>query len=141
MTAPPQAACVLILRPSDGKVLAVSRKHDETQFGLPGGKVDPGETPREAAIREALEETGLDVRLLQPVYAGVCVGEIPHYTWTYLAAILGQKQLPDEEGKVAWVSWSRLFEGPFQEYNLRVYEIAKRRGFLKMRKSGGNGIL
>ena len=103
MTSPPQAACVLILR-SDGKVLAVSRKHDETQFGLPGGKVDPGETPRDTAVREALEETGLAIRLLEPIYAGLCVGEVPHYTWTYAATIVEKKSAPDEEGKVAWVS-------------------------------------
>jgi 8-oxo-dGTP pyrophosphatase MutT (NUDIX family) len=44
----------------DGQVLTV-RKAGSTRFMLPGGKIDPGETPREAAIREVMEEVGIDV--------------------------------------------------------------------------------
>ena len=32
-------------------------------FWLPGGRVDPGESFQEAAIREAKEEAGVDVKL------------------------------------------------------------------------------
>ena len=31
----------------DTKILGISRKHDPNDFGLPGGKVDPGETRRQ----------------------------------------------------------------------------------------------
>lgn len=41
------------------------------QVSFPGGSIDPGETPRQAALREAWEETGLDP-------AGVeVIGELP----------------------------------------------------------------
>ena len=36
-------------------------------WGYPGGKVDPGETPEEAAIRETKEEANLDVSGLVPI--------------------------------------------------------------------------
>ena len=44
----------------DGQVLTV-RKAGSKRFMLPGGKIDPGETAREAAVREVREEVGLDV--------------------------------------------------------------------------------
>ena len=44
-----------------GRVL-LCRKVDGRSWGLVGGAVEPGETPAEAVIREAREETGLEVR-------------------------------------------------------------------------------
>lgn len=37
------------------------------QVAFPGGKIDEGETPREAALREAQEEVGLDQRFIEPL--------------------------------------------------------------------------
>jgi 8-oxo-dGTP diphosphatase len=44
----------------DGRLLTV-RKAGSTRFMLPGGKIDPGESPRDAAVREVMEEVGVDV--------------------------------------------------------------------------------
>lgn len=45
--------------------IALLERHRQGRhyFVFPGGGVDPGETPQEAAIREALEETGLEIAL------------------------------------------------------------------------------
>lgn len=52
----------LIIRIGGGIVL-VKRRNPPLGWALPGGFVDYGETLEQAAIREAKEETGLDVRL------------------------------------------------------------------------------
>lgn len=49
----------------DGERLLLTRRSDNGEWCLPGGGVEPGERPAEAAEREVLEETGLTVRATQ----------------------------------------------------------------------------
>ena len=54
------AACALI--DGDGRLLLAQRPEGKSMAGFwefPGGKVDPGETPEEAVIRELNEELGI----------------------------------------------------------------------------------
>lgn len=57
----PSASVAII--DSKGRLLMVQRGHDpeKGRWSLPGGKLRPGETPEQAAVREAFEETGLKV--------------------------------------------------------------------------------
>jgi 8-oxo-dGTP pyrophosphatase MutT (NUDIX family) len=110
----PCAACVLIER--DDKVLAVARRGSTTEFGLPGGKIDPGEEALDAAVREAAEETGLHLD------KGKLVKIFERSDGSYLTTTFkyyGEIDVPEQgdAGIVKWVSWDTLKNGPFKEYN------------------------
>jgi 8-oxo-dGTP pyrophosphatase MutT (NUDIX family) len=72
----PSAAAVI--RDDQDRVLLV-RQTDSGIWSTPGGAVDPDESPSDAAVREAFEETGYEVDLIRVlgVYGG------PDYRVTY----------------------------------------------------------
>ncbi len=70
------------------RVLLVLRRRPPAQgeWSLPGGHVEPGESPEEAVVREVREETALDVRIVAPL--GVVViarGGLRYAIHEYLA--------------------------------------------------------
>lgn len=67
----PAAVLIAITNRSEpGVILTVRRENMRThagQIAFPGGRIDPGEEPVSAALREAHEELGLDPALVEPV--------------------------------------------------------------------------
>lgn len=71
--ATPRVAAGVIFRDDNGRVLLVKPTYKDS-WDLPGGYVEPGESPRAAAIREVYEELGI-----QPEIGGlVLVDWAPH---------------------------------------------------------------
>lgn len=115
-----------LLLVQNGLALAVTRRDDRTKWGLPGGKVDPGETSQTAAIREMREETGLIVYQSEvtPILSARSVGDVNFWTTTYLyigghTFTLGE--FGTEPGlNVDWMPLEDLANpkiSPFAEYN------------------------
>lgn len=95
----------------------------------PGGKVESGETPREGAVRELLEETGLRGELL-PEPAAVAVRSY-HPDWpvtlglSYAAIVDAAVPLVAEAGQpVAWKRLDEDWEGYFPEDLSRIRQHA-----------------
>lgn len=64
-------AVTIVCRDERGRIL-LAKHQDGDQWALPGGGIDPGETPADTAVREMWEETGLLVEPMRVlgVYGG-----------------------------------------------------------------------
>jgi 8-oxo-dGTP diphosphatase len=94
----PKVAVGTIIKTSDERLVLV-RRAIEPGYGLwvfPGGYVDRGEAMEAAALREAKEESGLDVRLdaLINVYS---YPGAPLVVVVYAASVVGGELCGDEE--------------------------------------------
>ncbi len=102
---PKVAAAVLIEQ--EGRVLLVRRANEPFRglWTLPAGFINGGEDPAEAAVRECLEETGLNVRIVR-VLDIISGREHPRgadFIIVYSASVLGGELKPDDD--VDAVEW------------------------------------
>jgi 8-oxo-dGTP diphosphatase len=124
------AACCLLERPSDRRTLAVWNRR-ASGLCLPGGLVEPGETPIAALLRELQEEVGI-VAVAEDfteIYAAphaspraradrvhVFAATTPHReSWRPQARELGCP--------IAWVTRESLLAvSPFRDFYARMFE-------------------
>lgn len=131
------AVCVVIPSSLAFSFLAVTRKHNDTVWGFPGGKVDPGESNVEALVRETFEEVGfsLDPLYLEPIFSDVLPGQGPDDTYwvtTYIWTGPGPsvELLKAETGlAIGWLTAATLTSSettPFAAYNEKVFEAYRK---------------
>lgn len=116
--------CVqVVILNKNGKVLAVSRKHDHNDFGLVGGKVDPEDYGdiHSAIIRETREETGLRIKEkdLTSIFSMHKDGYMGH---TFLCTNYEGKIETDEPHVVKWTTFDTIMMGTFGYWNKLVAE-------------------
>jgi ADP-ribose pyrophosphatase YjhB (NUDIX family) len=121
----PKVAVGTIIRDQESRIVLV-RRAIEPGYGkwvFPGGYVDRGEQVHIAAVREAREEAGLDVRLERLVNIYSYPGRAPVII-VYAASIVGGTLECDEEGLEA--RFFHAHEIPWGELAFRSTEEALR---------------
>lgn len=114
----------------DGQVALIRRvRRGRTYHVFPGGKVEQGETPEQAAVREAYEELGLEVELERLAAVVEFRGGQQHY---YLARAVGgqfgtgtgeEMSSPPESPRGSYTPvWVPL--GQLQRYEIRPRQLA-----------------
>jgi 8-oxo-dGTP diphosphatase len=125
----PLAAEVWVTDPGYSHVLLV--RHRVRGWVPPGGTVERGETPRSAAARELLEETGVAGDLL-PVPAAVAVRSFradwaPTLSLSYGAVVGRDLQLGGESGQPSkWIDLDETWESVFPEDRQRIRAYVRR---------------
>jgi len=129
-----RTAVLCVLRSGDELLLIKRAKEPNLGLYVPvGGHVDPFEAPRQTAIREIAEETGVQVDEVR--FHGVLVESSPTaYNWIsfiYSVEIPRIAPPPCREGVLEWFPIARLPELPTPTTDLHLYRfVLQKRPFV-----------
>ncbi len=98
MQAEKQAVYGIIFNEGRDAVLLIQRR-DIPVWVLPGGGLEPGEKPEEAAVREVLEETGFTTTVVRKVAEYLPVNRMTQFTHLYECHIVEGTPLLGPETK------------------------------------------
>lgn len=141
--APLRAAAVLIpiiARP-EGATVLMTRRADSLashtgQIAFPGGRLDPGETAVEAAVREAFEEVALDPAAVEPLGLGDPYETVTGFLVTPVVAWLAEPPItrpaPEEVAEVFETPWDFLMDPANHRRDFYDIEGQPRRWFWAM---------
>lgn len=96
-----------------GRVLLIQEAYGSHRYGPPGGRVEPGESPEQAARRELMEETGLTAGAL--VEIGAVRWPLHGDAWTFhafLAETVDGRPSVQDAAEIALVGWFDIEDVP-----------------------------
>jgi 8-oxo-dGTP diphosphatase len=121
-----QPAVLSILK-SGNKYLLIKRAK-EPNFGLyspVGGKIDAHESPKQAVVRETMEETGIKIE--NPKFCGTIVETSPtKYNWicfVYFSEVDFIEPIHCKEGRLAWIDSEDLSSIPIPKTDTLIYKF------------------
>ncbi len=123
----PQVGVGVAVVDADNRILLIKRGTEPGRglWAVPGGKVRWGEGMREAARREVLEETGLEVKIGEVVWVGEHLSETHHIVLVdFLGVVTGGNLKADDDADDArWVELSSADDYPLTP---TMYELIER---------------
>ena len=117
-----------VIAERDGRIAIVRNAGKDSVGGwsIPGGRVEPGESLAAAVVREAKEESGLDVVVTRPLAVGVTAvvgptaGHVDSWDVTFEARVIDGSLSPGDLNEILEARWASRhdIEGLLAEHGL-----------------------
>lgn len=137
----PAAVLIPIIARPEGATVLMTRRSDSLashtgQIAFPGGRLDPGETAVQAALREAFEEVALDPSKVEPLGFSDPYETVTGFLVTPVVAWLAQppvtRPAPEEVAEVFEAPWDFLMDTANHQRDFYERDGQPRRWFWAM---------
>ena len=106
-----------------GRILLIKENYGRRRYGPPGGRIEAGESPQQAVIREALEEICVEVQVRRLVGMYYFADE-PWLAFAFHCDMVGGQPTLPSSGEIAEIGWFDPHALPSPLTNLAPRAIA-----------------